>query len=103
MENHPRNSATTRVEWDALGQVIRKAREILPYPKEASGECVAAEYSVGHLFLIDVNQEQGNTIVKRKDLCPSKHYLLLGIISVGGLPFPMVLKNTTNLLFLVYY
>jgi hypothetical protein len=32
------NSATTRVEWDALGQVIRKARERLPYPKGASGE-----------------------------------------------------------------
>jgi hypothetical protein len=26
------NSATTRVEWDALGQVIRKGRERLPYP-----------------------------------------------------------------------
>jgi hypothetical protein len=38
MENHPVNSATTRVEWDTLGQVIRKAREILPYPKGASGE-----------------------------------------------------------------
>jgi hypothetical protein len=32
------NSATTRVEWDALGQVIRKARERLPYPKGASEE-----------------------------------------------------------------
>jgi hypothetical protein len=32
------NSATTRVEWDALDQVIRKARERLPYPKGASGE-----------------------------------------------------------------
>ena len=38
MENHPENSATTRVEWDVLGQVIRKARERLPYPKGASGE-----------------------------------------------------------------
>jgi hypothetical protein len=38
------NSATTRMEWDAIGQVIRKARERLPYPKGASGECVAAEY-----------------------------------------------------------
>jgi hypothetical protein len=27
------NSATTRVEWDTLGQVIRKARERLPYLK----------------------------------------------------------------------
>jgi hypothetical protein len=26
------NSATTMVEWDALGQVIRKAKEILSYP-----------------------------------------------------------------------
>jgi hypothetical protein len=32
------NSATTRVEWDALGQVIRKARERLPYLKGASRE-----------------------------------------------------------------
>jgi YD repeat-containing protein len=32
------NSATTRVEWDALGQLIRKASEELPYPKRASGE-----------------------------------------------------------------
>jgi hypothetical protein len=38
------NSATTRVEWDALGQVIRKARKRLPYLKGASGECVATEY-----------------------------------------------------------
>jgi hypothetical protein len=38
------NSATTRVEWDALGQVIRKARERLPYTKGASGECIAGEY-----------------------------------------------------------
>jgi YD repeat-containing protein len=26
------NRATTRVEWDALGQVIRKTRERLTYP-----------------------------------------------------------------------
>jgi hypothetical protein len=32
------NSATIRVECDALGQVIRKASERLPYPKGASGE-----------------------------------------------------------------
>jgi hypothetical protein len=38
------NNATTRVEWDTLGQVIRKARERLHYPKGASEECVAAEY-----------------------------------------------------------
>jgi hypothetical protein len=25
MENHPQKSATIRVEWDALGQLIRKA------------------------------------------------------------------------------
>jgi hypothetical protein len=31
------NSATRRVEWDTLGQVIRKARERLPYPKGQSG------------------------------------------------------------------
>jgi hypothetical protein len=30
------NSATIRVEWDALDQVIRKAKERLPYPKGAS-------------------------------------------------------------------
>jgi hypothetical protein len=39
------NSATTRVEQDALGQVIRKARERLPYPKGASGE--ASLQSIG--------------------------------------------------------
>jgi hypothetical protein len=33
-----KNSATTRVEWDALGQVIRKAREGLPYLKGVSGK-----------------------------------------------------------------
>jgi hypothetical protein len=38
------NSATTRVEWDALGQVIRKARERLPYSKGASGEASLLEY-----------------------------------------------------------
>jgi hypothetical protein len=36
-----KNSATTRVEWDTLGQVIRKARERLPYLKGAS---VVVEY-----------------------------------------------------------
>jgi hypothetical protein len=30
------------VEWDALGQVIRKARERLPYPKGASGEVLGS-------------------------------------------------------------
>jgi hypothetical protein len=29
------NRATTRVEWDALGWLIRKAGEELPYPKGA--------------------------------------------------------------------
>jgi hypothetical protein len=38
------NSATTRVEWDALGQVTRKARERLPYPEGASGEASLLEY-----------------------------------------------------------
>jgi hypothetical protein len=37
-------SATTRVEWVSLGQVIRKTMERLSYPKGASGECVTAEY-----------------------------------------------------------
>jgi hypothetical protein len=32
------NSATTRVEWDTLGQLIRKASERLSYLKGASGE-----------------------------------------------------------------
>jgi hypothetical protein len=32
------------VKWDAFGQVIMKASERLPYPKGASGECVAVEY-----------------------------------------------------------
>jgi hypothetical protein len=31
------NSATTRVEWDTLGQVIRKTSERSPYLKGASG------------------------------------------------------------------
>jgi hypothetical protein len=39
------NSATTRVKWDALGQVIWKARERLPYQKGASGE--ASLQSIG--------------------------------------------------------
>jgi hypothetical protein len=39
------NSATTRVEWDTLGQVIRKTREGLHYRKEASGE--ASLQSIG--------------------------------------------------------
>jgi hypothetical protein len=39
------NSATTRVmEWDALGQVIRKPRERLPYPEGASREVSLLEY-----------------------------------------------------------
>jgi hypothetical protein len=38
------NCATTRVEWDALGQVIRKPRETLPYLKRASGEVLPVEY-----------------------------------------------------------
>jgi hypothetical protein len=37
------NSATIRVEWDALGQVIRKARVRLPYPEVASGEALLLE------------------------------------------------------------
>jgi hypothetical protein len=32
------------VEWDTLGQLIRKARERLPYPKEVSGEASLLEY-----------------------------------------------------------
>jgi hypothetical protein len=42
------NSATTRVEWDALGQEIRKARERLPNPKGASGE--ASLQSIGRFL-----------------------------------------------------
>jgi YD repeat-containing protein len=38
------NNATTRVEWDTLGQVIRKVRERLPYPEGASGEASLLEY-----------------------------------------------------------
>jgi hypothetical protein len=38
------NSATTRVEWDALGQIIRKVRERLPYPGRGKQGGVAAEY-----------------------------------------------------------
>jgi hypothetical protein len=32
------------VEWDALGQVIKKARERLPYPKGARSEVSLLEY-----------------------------------------------------------
>jgi hypothetical protein len=32
------NSATISVEWDTLGQLIRKSMERLPYTKGASGE-----------------------------------------------------------------
>jgi hypothetical protein len=39
-----RENSATRVEWDALGQVIRKARERLPYPEGASGEASLLEY-----------------------------------------------------------
>jgi hypothetical protein len=38
------NGATTRVEWNALGQVIRKGRERLPYPEGASAEASLLEY-----------------------------------------------------------
>jgi hypothetical protein len=38
------NSATTRVEWVALGHVIRRARERLPYPEWASGEASLLDY-----------------------------------------------------------
>jgi hypothetical protein len=38
------NSAITRVEWDALDQVIRKARERLPYLDGASREASLLEY-----------------------------------------------------------
>jgi hypothetical protein len=38
------NIATTRVECDALVQVIRKARERLPYPEGASGEASLLDY-----------------------------------------------------------
>jgi hypothetical protein len=37
------NSATTRVEWDDLGQLIRKASGGLPYPK---GARAVGEWSV---------------------------------------------------------
>jgi hypothetical protein len=38
------NSTTTRVERDALGQVITEARERLPYPKGTSREASLLEY-----------------------------------------------------------
>jgi hypothetical protein len=42
-----RQRATTRVEWDALGLLIRKASERLPYPKgaRAVGELHARRFS----------------------------------------------------------
>jgi hypothetical protein len=45
MENTRENSATTRVEWDTLGQVIRKARERLPYLKGASEREIGLTFS----------------------------------------------------------
>jgi hypothetical protein len=36
-----KNSATTRVQWDALGWLIRKASGGLPYQKEATAVCGA--------------------------------------------------------------
>jgi hypothetical protein len=41
------NSATIRVEWDALGQVIMKAREILPYSSRGKRGGVAARVQGG--------------------------------------------------------
>jgi hypothetical protein len=38
------NSATTMVEWNALGQVIRKARERLPYPVRGKRGGITVEY-----------------------------------------------------------
>jgi hypothetical protein len=38
------NSATTRVEWDALGQVTRKATERLPYPVRGKWRGVVVDY-----------------------------------------------------------
>jgi hypothetical protein len=45
-----KNSATIRVEWDALGQVIRKGRERLPYPEGASGEASLLGVTMGSQF-----------------------------------------------------
>jgi hypothetical protein len=42
--NNRENSATTRVEWDVLGPIIRKVRERLPYLEGASGEASLLEY-----------------------------------------------------------
>jgi YD repeat-containing protein len=39
------NIGTTRVEWDTLGQVIRKTREGSPYLKGESGD--ASMQSIG--------------------------------------------------------
>jgi hypothetical protein len=44
MENHPRKYCYHKGGMEALGQVIRKAKERLPYSRGASGEHVAAEY-----------------------------------------------------------
>jgi hypothetical protein len=38
------NSVTTRVEWDTLGQIIRKVKERLPYPGRGKRGGVAVEY-----------------------------------------------------------
>jgi YD repeat-containing protein len=42
------NSATTRVEWDTLGQLIRKTREGSPYMKGESGD--ASMQSIGRFL-----------------------------------------------------
>jgi hypothetical protein len=39
--------------------------------------------NVGHLSSNAMIKGQGNTIVKDKDLCPSKHYLLSNIMIFG--------------------
>jgi hypothetical protein len=49
-----KNSATTRVEWDNLGQVIRKARVKLPYRVGASGE----------VSLQSIGMSSGRTVCK---------------------------------------
>jgi hypothetical protein len=55
-----KNSVTTRVEWDALGQLMRKARERSPYPKGAREEVSLQSIVLGVIFAMGLQTvEQG--------------------------------------------
>jgi hypothetical protein len=73
------NNATPRVEWDTLGQVIRKARERSPYPKGASGEASLLEYrEVLGSNCCDGSSDEGF-------LCFLRPETVVGILELGEL------------------